>query len=208
MAGFHVFVASAPPPDSDAWVVTGGPGSIGYWDDEFVVITVPEQPAPEGARPLAATVRPLSPERPTATGVVALRDFEVSTPDVDEFVDLSAGAWDSFEGAFDGAPTSPDRRPASSWSRATPHWTSGSSPAPRCRPGPVSWPKPGAGSGAGGRSPGGRGCESAPSCRGGDPGRSLAISIGEVGWASRRLRSGRWSVVPGWSAIPRTPAST
>ena len=118
MAGFHVFVASAPPPDSDAWVVTGGPGSIGYWDDEFVVITVPEQPAPEGARPLAATVRPLSPERPTATGVVALRDFEVSTPDVDEFVDLSAGAWDSFEGAFDATILGLFRRPDVTGSQA------------------------------------------------------------------------------------------
>jgi hypothetical protein len=43
----------------------------------------------------------MSSERPTTTGVVALRDFEVSIQDLDEFVDLSAGAWDSFEAAFD-----------------------------------------------------------------------------------------------------------
>jgi hypothetical protein len=43
----------------------------------------------------------MSSGRPTTTGVVALRDFEVSIQDLDEFVDLSAGAWDSFEAAFD-----------------------------------------------------------------------------------------------------------
>jgi hypothetical protein len=32
---------------------------------------------------------------------VALRDFEVSADDLDEFVDLSAGAWNSFEAVFD-----------------------------------------------------------------------------------------------------------
>jgi len=98
---FHVYVTSTPPPDADAWIVTGGPSSIGYWDEELVVITPPERTSPEGARPLVPTVRPMSSERPTTTGVVALRDFEVSIQDLDEFVDLSAGAWDSFEAAFD-----------------------------------------------------------------------------------------------------------
>ncbi|MGH9045781.1 MAG: hypothetical protein ACRDVW_00530 [Acidimicrobiales bacterium] len=98
---FHVHVASTPPPDADAWIVTGGPGSIGYWDDEFVVIAPPERTPPQGARPLVPTVRPLSSERPAVSGVVALRDFAVSAQDLDEFVDLSAGAWDSFEATYD-----------------------------------------------------------------------------------------------------------
>jgi hypothetical protein len=98
---FHVYVTSTPPPDADAWLVTGGPGSIGYWDDELVVITPPEGTPSEGARPLVPTVRPLSSERPAPGGVVALRDFEVAPNDLDEFIDLSVGAWESFEAAFD-----------------------------------------------------------------------------------------------------------
>lgn len=98
---YHVYAAPTPPSGADAWLVTGGPGSIGYWDRDFVVITDPENRPADGARPLVPTVRPQSSERPTATGVVALRDFEVASDDLDEFIDLSAGAWGSFEAAFD-----------------------------------------------------------------------------------------------------------
>lgn len=98
---FHVSVSSTPPPDGDAWIVTGGPGSIGYWDDELVVVSLPDRTSPKGAHPLVATARPLSTEHPRVTGVVALRDLEVSTHDQDELVELSVGAWDSFEAAFD-----------------------------------------------------------------------------------------------------------
>jgi len=49
---------------------------------------------------LAATIRPAPADLPLTTGIYTHRWFEVKTPDVPEFVDLSNRAWPAFEREF------------------------------------------------------------------------------------------------------------
>jgi hypothetical protein len=52
---------------------------------------------------LAATLRPGPRDRPSTTGITTHRWFEIRTPDVGEFVELSGAAWPEFERDFDAA---------------------------------------------------------------------------------------------------------
>jgi hypothetical protein len=89
-------------------------GEIGWWNDEGAVMTswtsAPVHELLDGlpgvldstVERVEATVRPVEPEPPTTDGVYAHRWFEVAADDVDEFIELSTGAWPDFERAHDG----------------------------------------------------------------------------------------------------------
>lgn len=91
-------------------------GEIGWHSDEGVVMSAwPADAEPDttvlddidgvvdsSVELLVATVRPTSPDPPTADGVYAHRWFECAERDWPEFLELSQGAWPDFEGAFDG----------------------------------------------------------------------------------------------------------
>ena len=102
----------APPALAGEWLRIRGAGSIGWPSDQAAVILAGAGPAPlrqsvedHGAlgevHGLAPTTRPTDAAPPEATGVVALRWFELAAADWDEFLDLSVGAWPAFEEAFD-----------------------------------------------------------------------------------------------------------
>ncbi len=91
-----------------------GAGSIGWADDEAIVLIGPtdrgtgsEWTGPlhiEGtcvAVPLQATVRPVDPGPMRSTGVHAHRWLDVEPGNIDEAIDLSAQAWPAFEASFD-----------------------------------------------------------------------------------------------------------
>ena len=84
-----------------AW---SGAGSIGWFDDETVVLSSGSvQPAAAGAQVvrLVATVRPTHEPAPLAAGgVFAHRWFEIDDADWDEFVALSESSWPAFEAAY------------------------------------------------------------------------------------------------------------
>lgn len=52
---------------------------------------------------LAPTLRPAPMERPKITGIYTHRWFDIRTPDLAEFIDLSGQAWPDFEREFDAA---------------------------------------------------------------------------------------------------------
>ncbi len=92
-----------------------GAGSIGWFDDEAVVLVgwPGRRPDPAGwSAPLddaagaeviamQATARPASPGVVRTGGVHAHRWLDVEPGHEDEVVDLSAGAWPAFESSFD-----------------------------------------------------------------------------------------------------------
>jgi hypothetical protein len=91
-----------------AW---SGAGSIGWYDDEYVVLigSPAEQFNPFGGLAgiedstldrLRATVRPAEVGALQGRGVYAHRWFELSATDWDEFLELSTGAWPAFESAY------------------------------------------------------------------------------------------------------------
>ncbi len=81
-------------------------GEIGWYSDEGAIMSIAELPSPvEGVisfdeRRLAATVRPTHTAPPREDGIYAHRWFEVRTEHFAEFLDLSEGAWPSFESTF------------------------------------------------------------------------------------------------------------
>lgn len=91
-------------------------GEIGWHSDEGVVMCAwpPEAErdrsvlqeiagvVESSSHRLVATVRPTSPEPPTADGIYAHRWFECAERDWPEFLELSEGAWPDFEETFDG----------------------------------------------------------------------------------------------------------
>lgn len=90
-----------------AW---SGAGGIGWWSDEVVVLAG----VPDGldvdfdgvdlgagrSEGLEATSRPTTMEPLEPGGVFAHRWFELAEEDVEEFLELSTGAWPSFEAAY------------------------------------------------------------------------------------------------------------
>ena len=80
-----------------------GAGSIGWWDDEVVVLAGwphgAEHGPVEGER-LRATARPTSIAPLTAGGVFAHRWMHFAPAAWDEVLELSTGAWPTFERAY------------------------------------------------------------------------------------------------------------
>lgn len=76
-------------------------GEVGHWDDEAIVMTVGAT-TPEGEVSLVPTARPLDRTPPSDDGLYVHRWFHVDPADVEEFVELSAQAWPTFEDVFDG----------------------------------------------------------------------------------------------------------
>jgi hypothetical protein len=94
---------------SDANVFGLWRGEIGWYADEGALMTVGATvPASiDGvisavAFELEATVRPVDTTPPAQDGIYAHRWFEVQPDAVEEFIELSTGAWPDFEGAHDG----------------------------------------------------------------------------------------------------------
>lgn len=100
------------------WGCWLGLGSIGWPDDELIVMVAQADPSDgRGAtewltdgfdgitdietRVLVATARPTSPVTLQPGGVLAHRWFDLDAVDVDEVVELSSGAWPAFESAYD-----------------------------------------------------------------------------------------------------------
>jgi hypothetical protein len=81
-------------------------GEIGWYSDEGAVMSTAPLASPiEGVisiseRSLAPTVRPARADPPTEDGIYAHRWFEVATDHFEEFLELSEGAWPSFESTF------------------------------------------------------------------------------------------------------------
>lgn len=89
------------------WLGLAGGRGIGWASDEFPVIVAAsdaealadlhQQPHSD-LLSMVPTVRPTDINGPRLEGgIVAIRHFEVDEDDVDEFVELSAGAWPTFE---------------------------------------------------------------------------------------------------------------
>jgi hypothetical protein len=93
------------------WLRIRGAGSVGWASDEAAVILAGPDAgelcaAARGVgggdvRPLEPTARPTGDPPAVTPGVVALRWFDLSAADWDEFLDLSVGAWPAFEASFD-----------------------------------------------------------------------------------------------------------
>ena len=81
-------------------------GEIGWYSDEGAVMSAEPLRQTVGGvisseeRRLAATVRPARPDPPREDGIYAHRWFEVATEHFEEFLELSEGAWPSFESTF------------------------------------------------------------------------------------------------------------
>ena len=117
MALSHVAAAlpdpggDGPPPLPGEWLRIRGATSVGWASDETAVILAGTaaddlRAAALGAggrdvRVLTPTARPVGDPPPVPDGVVALRWFELAAADWDEFLDLSVGAWPTFESSFD-----------------------------------------------------------------------------------------------------------
>jgi hypothetical protein len=82
-----------------------GAGSVGWWDDEVVLLVGwPEGTTSvllPGSEALRATARPTIIEPLEAGGIFAHRWFEIDAADWDELLELSTGAWPPFERAYD-----------------------------------------------------------------------------------------------------------
>lgn len=95
-----------------SWIVAGGPMGIGWHSDELAAVAAVtdgdvagelhaaagDDAAVTAVERLAVAARADTTSRPQP-GVLALRWFELAAGDWDEFLDLSTGAWDGFEGA-------------------------------------------------------------------------------------------------------------
>jgi hypothetical protein len=94
-------VAAALPDTYGVWR-----GEIGWYSDEGAIMsTTSIADRVEGVisfeeRRLAATVRPTKDDPPTADGIYAHRWFEIESTNLDEFIELSNGAWPEFESTY------------------------------------------------------------------------------------------------------------